>query len=408
MGRRWHHVLRAISSYAGKPVALVRDGRPANGIAFVDTQRFTIAPPGRVPLDPLHFSLVDVPDHTVLPPLWPRLQSIWVGAGPVPSVLHRCLNGLAQLVHWRLLPSLSPLAQLFHAVMRRARWGPHRGGMFVAISGAAAGGTTQRREWHLVAEGDAGPLIPSMAAAAVIRNLLDGKRPAAGARASTGDIELADYEALFVGRAIYTGLRNPGTEPAGAPLYHRILASAWDELAAPIRAMHNLASSGAAMTAVGQASIERGANPLAHVVASLMAFPKAGRNVPVQVEFTASEAGEVWQRTFGGKTFSSSQRRGSGRWDGLLAERFGPMTFGLAVVVAGGCLQLVVRKWSMFGVPMPQFLAPGGHAREHAENERFNFDVEITLPLIGRIVRYRGYLEPVTAERPRPALPQKP
>jgi hypothetical protein len=63
------NVIRAIASYAGKPVALRRDGRPALGYGLVDTRRYTIAPPGRQPLHPIRFSLVDVPDLQLLPAL---------------------------------------------------------------------------------------------------------------------------------------------------------------------------------------------------------------------------------------------------------------------------------------------------------------------------------------------------
>jgi len=35
---------RAIASYAGKPVALIRDGRQATGYALIDARRYTIAP----------------------------------------------------------------------------------------------------------------------------------------------------------------------------------------------------------------------------------------------------------------------------------------------------------------------------------------------------------------------------
>jgi len=46
----------------------------------------------------------------------------------------------------------------------------------------------------------------------------------------------------------------------------------------------------------------------------------------------------------------------------------------------------------MFGIPLPRRLAPGGIAYESAEDGRFRFFVEITLPLIGLIVRYQGWL----------------
>ncbi len=115
------NVIRAIAGYAGKPVRLVRRAKRATGHAFVESLRYTIAPPGYLPLRSTRFSLVDVPDLQVLPRLWPQLDSVWTGAGPVPAILHRMLSGLAWLVRLRLLPSLSPFARLIHFASNRLR-----------------------------------------------------------------------------------------------------------------------------------------------------------------------------------------------------------------------------------------------------------------------------------------------
>jgi hypothetical protein len=61
------NVIRAIASYAGRPVATGRGG--ATSYALIDSRRYTVAPPGRLPLFPIRFSLVDVPDRYVLPAL---------------------------------------------------------------------------------------------------------------------------------------------------------------------------------------------------------------------------------------------------------------------------------------------------------------------------------------------------
>ena len=138
------NVVRAIASYAGRPVALVRGGQKTVGYALIETARFTIAPPGCLPLHPIRFSLVDVPDLLVLPALWPSLRSVWLGAGPVPEIWHRVLNALAWAVRLRLLPSLLPLAGLMHATMNRLSFGEHRGGMFVALEGVGDDGQRMR------------------------------------------------------------------------------------------------------------------------------------------------------------------------------------------------------------------------------------------------------------------------
>jgi hypothetical protein len=87
------------------------------------------------------------------------------------------------------------------------------------------------------------------------------------------------------------------------------------------------------------------------------------------------------------------QFEGRDRDAGLLCERFGPLTIGLAMAIMDGRLRLIVRQWRMFGLPLPRFLAPTGNTFERAEDGRFHFHVEIGFPWTGLIVRYRGWLE---------------
>ncbi len=383
------NVIRAIASYAGQPVRLWRDGRPAVGRGLIETRRFTIAPPGALPLRPTLFSLVDVPDLQALPRLWPELTSVWMGAGPVPEILHRALILLARAVPLRLVRSLGHLAPLMHAAINVLRWGEHRGGMFIEVEGADAGGRHVARSWHMIAEGDDGPLIPSMAAEAMIRRRLAGRPPPPGARAATGDLELTDYEALFSRRKIVSGIRDPPAAPL--PLYRRLLGDAYTQLPGPIQAMHDLTET---LAVEGRATIERGRNPLAQAIAAAVGFPPAGENVAVKVVFTLREGREVWRRSFADASFTSTQEEGQGSFDRLICERFGPFTFGIALVREPDRLRLVVRRWSLFAIPLPSALAPFGSTFERAEDDRFHFHVEIRLPVIGLIVGYRGWLAP--------------
>jgi hypothetical protein len=385
------NVIRAIASYAGKPVAMIRDGRKAEAYALIDSRRYTIAPPGRLPLHPIRFSLVDVPDLEVLPELWPGLRSVWMGAGPVPEVWHRALNALAWLVRLKLLPSLSPLAPLMYRTINVLSFGEHRGGMFVAVEGEGTAGERIERSWHLLAEGNDGPLIPSMAAEAIIRNCLAGRRPAPGARPAATDLELADYEPLFARRAISTGYRQGLPADDRAPLYRRLLGDAWNSLPQPLQAMHDL---GAELSAEGLADVERGSGLLARLAACVIGFPRAGKDLPVTVSFRAEDGREHWKRTFAGRSFASTQEQGRGRFERLLCERFGPFNFGMAAVCDDGRMRLVLRRWSFLGIPMPLALAPREDAFEFARDGRFHFHVEIGHAITGLIVRYRGWLVP--------------
>ncbi|HRD76878.1 MAG TPA: DUF4166 domain-containing protein, partial [Hyphomicrobiaceae bacterium] len=160
----------------------------------------------------------------------------------------------------------------------------------------------------------------------------------------------------------------------------------------PLRRLH--AFEGACRYS-GTASVEGAGNSVAWAIARLFGFPKATPRIEVEVQFTRVNGVETWRRRFAGAAFASTQEIGRGRNEGLLIERFGPLAFGLAVTEQGGRLGLEVRRWTLLGVPMPRRLAPWTRASEHDAGDRFNFDVEIGLPIVGRLVRYRGHLEPV-------------
>jgi Domain of unknown function (DUF4166)/Saccharopine dehydrogenase NADP binding domain len=391
------NVIRAIASYAGKPLRRKRRGKFGAGYPLTEQIRYTIATPGQIPLRSTLFSLMDVPDLQALPKLWPEADDVWMGAGPRPEILHRFLIGLAWLVRLRILPALSLAAPLLHFVANHVRWGEHRGGMFVEVDGMHASGARLSRSWHLIADGDDGPFIPSMAVEAIVSNALQGRPPRPGARTAVHDLELDDYDRLFAKRTIYAGVRFNQANDA-APLYARILGGTWDALPAEIRAMHDARTTA---VAEGRAQIQRGRSPLARLAAAFIGFPATNPDVPVRVQFDASNGCETWTRRFGRDSFRSWQFAGRDRSDGLLCERFGPLTFAMALVATGGCLSLVLRRWSAFGLPLPMWLCPRSASYESAEQGRFNFHVKISHPLTGLIIRYDGWLVPLTATASR-------
>src|SRR3546814_8259243 len=82
----------------------------------------------------------------------------------------------------------------------------------------------------------------------------------------------------------------------------------------------------------------------------MMRFPKAAERVPLTVAFDPENGGEHWTRDFGGTRFSSHQSRGAGRNEHLLVERFGALSFAMALVVEQDRLHLIPRRWSAFGI----------------------------------------------------------
>ena len=382
------NVLRAVLGYAGAPVRLIRDGLPASGRGLADTHRHTVAPPGAMPLHNTLFSLVDVPDLRAIPAAMPQIRSLWMGAGPLPEPLHRLLITLARLRAALRLPSLSPLAPLAHAVLNALKYGEHRGGMFLQAHGTR-GGQPVTRSWHLLAEGDDGPLIPSMAIEALVRQCQAGKPPEPGARSGIDALSLADYDALFSSRAIVTGWR----EEADGAIYQQILGASFATLPGALQTLH---APGPRSLWSGRATVQRGTSRLAALVAALFGFPKAGQDIPVSVTFrTAPDGTETWGRNFDGRLMVSTQEAGAGRNAHLITERFGPFAFGLALVIDGAKLRIIPRRWTLFGLPLPRTLMPRGDSHETEADGKFRFHVEIALPLIGPVVTYDGWLEQI-------------
>jgi len=382
------NVIEAIMSYAGKPVPVVRDGELTTAPALIDSRRYVVAPPGIEPLPPMRFSLTELPDQTVMPAQNPALKDLWTGVGTRPQIFLRGLNILAGIVRLRLLPSLSPFAGIAFAAMKLFAWGAHRGGLILRVGGIDGGGEQVTREWHMIAEGDDGPFIPAIAAAALVRRRKSGEVFAPGARPATEDFTLADFSTVFDAKDIATGIRD--RVPEDAPLYRHVLGPAFDRLPEPIKAMHTDPDG---RTIRGRARVDRGSNPLARIIAKIVGFPKAGAEIPVEVTFTTQDGGELWERSFDGNRFSSFQKKGDGAFEHLLSERFGPLEFGLALILKDDRLWLKTLGWRAFGIPMPRFLAPSGDAFEHVEDGRFHFHVEIKHWMTGLIVRYRGWLE---------------
>ena len=172
-------------------------------------------------------------------------------------------------------------------------------------------------------------------------------------------------------------------------LYARLLAGRWSGLPAAIRRMHALDDR---LSAAGRARVERGTGILAGAIAGIAGFPPAAEDVAVRVDFERRGEVETWRRQFGDHVFQSTQEIGRNR---RLVERFGPAAFAMRLSWDGKRLNLDLRHWRLYGVPMPGWLSPSSVAYEHVVDGRFAFFVEISHPMTGLIVRYQGWLEPV-------------
>jgi hypothetical protein len=170
------------------------------------------------------------------------------------------------------------------------------------------------------------------------------------------------------------------------PLYRRLLGERFEQLPACVRELHDVAN---ASVWTGRADVERGASLASRVVATLFGLPPAGRDQALRVTFQVDGDREIWSRTFGDAEFRSVQYEHGG----LLRERVGPSTFVFALETSADGMALMLRGVRFLGVPLPRLLAPSVRTFESERDGRYRFEVEASLPLLGRIVRYAGWLE---------------
>lgn len=175
------------------------------------------------------------------------------------------------------------------------------------------------------------------------------------------------------------------------PLFALALGERFGGLPAAVRAVH---APGHRLELAGRAEVLRGRHLGATVIAALFRLPVAGTDVEVEVVIEPTGAGEVWTRTFAGRRFRSVltlHPAGQGR----VVERFGPLSFELAVLTDADGLAMVVTGLRLGPLRLPAWLRPAASAREFVDDEgRFRFDVALTLPWVGLFVHYRGWLKP--------------
>jgi hypothetical protein len=183
----------------------------------------------------------------------------------------------------------------------------------------------------------------------------------------------------------------PLRSDAGAPLFQRILGQSWQALSPAIQQLH-APRSGA--TFVGHCTVRRGRNPLGRLIAHVNGLPQEGAEQPMTVRISSCGVGERWVRTCNGRSFSSTQQPGRAPYESLIAERFGPVSMYMALLVEGSNLRYSMRRWTLFGIVLPLAWAPRSKALESTQGALFKFDVEISHPMTGLIVHYVGTLAP--------------
>ncbi len=186
-------VVKAILSYAGKPVRVFHRGQWTNvpGWGLTHLEKF----PG---LGGRLLSVCETPDQDLLVTRYQPTDSAEFYAGLELKFLHLSLAGLAWLVRLKTMRSLTPLAKpLLWLAKCFLPLGSDKGGMLVQVDGIDQQGNTIKSQWSLLAEAGNGPYVPTFAAMALVRKLRDRNLIVYGATACTGLLSLDDFNDRF-------------------------------------------------------------------------------------------------------------------------------------------------------------------------------------------------------------------
>ncbi len=380
-------VVQGIFDYAGGPIKLARNGELVSIPAFSESRSKTIAPPGAMPLKHGLFGLVDTPDLQLFPKTYTGIQTSWMGAGTRPEYMLRLLIAMSKIRVVLRLSSYSWLGGIGHKAMNALASGEHRGGLYMLLRGETKD-VPQTHEWHIIAEGDDGPYIPCMAAAALIAKWLEGEIPKTGARAAHEALNLTDFYGLFSARDITYGWRT--TTDKEGPIFKQVLGPAFDALPAQIKLLHAPLST---QVWRGEAETKGPSNIITRIAGLLAGIKVKTATTDVTVTITPSEKGELWERDFGGNKFKSRLTPGKGRNQYLMTESFGMISVAMALVFEDEKLHFIPRRWFVLGIPMPKALLPRGKTFEYEAGGKFWFNVNLNLPLFGRLASYKGWLK---------------
>lgn len=374
-------VTRAIFSYIGRPIRIWRGRRWSTGYGWQDMHREDFRLPGMPPLEHRLVGLADVPDLDLLPDRLPGRPAVTFRAGTELTLQNLGVWAMSWLTRWGWLKHPDRLLPLMLGAQRlTSMFGSDRSGMIVRCFGLLQGARTERR-WTLVASDGCGPEVPGLAVPVLLQRLRD-RTLDAGARDAGPLLSLADFEPAFEAMPVRHAVTTHDLPP---PLYARVMGAAFDALPPRVRAMHEvLRDHGAA----GRATVTRGRNPLARVIAAVIGFPPEGEH-DLHVTFAERDGVETWTRDFSGRAFQSRLSQHGGR----LVETFGLLRFGFELAGDVSGFTMHIRRWWLGPLPLPITLAPRSVAREWEADDRFQFDVPIVLPLVGLIVHYRGWLE---------------
>lgn len=145
----------------------------------------------------------------------------------------------------------------------------------------------------------------------------------------------------------------------------------------------------------GFAEVKRGRGLFISLLAKLLDLPVADR-VPVRLTLIKDGEGERWLRLFGSSELNTKLLPAKGEAPFALYEIYGPFRFCVELHVKDETVEWTLINWWFLGVPLPKMVLPISRTVETVDAQgRYCFDIDLEIPLFGRLIAYRGWLDPV-------------
>lgn len=168
-------------------------------------------------------------------------------------------------------------------------------------------------------------------------------------------------------------------------MYRSAMGDAFNRLAPTIQQFHSFAGRHEFQ---GEVKVAEPASILASLLARLLGAPLIASQGPIRFELLAAPTNETWTRFFPGKTMRSTLTKSGNR----VIEQLGASRLTFELLEVAGALEMRLEKLHFLGIPCPSWLAPTVTARESGGGNTLNFHIQASVPVIGIVASYTGYL----------------
>jgi hypothetical protein len=174
--------------------------------------------------------------------------------------------------------------------------------------------------------------------------------------------------------------------PVTACLYEQVMGPSFHRLHPAIRNFHRAQGS---RRFEGAVTCDAPSSRLGQLLARMLGAPLHACAGTLVMYIVADASKETWKRRFADQHVMRSTMHVS---RGRLVERLGEARLVFELVECDGRLQMHLARLRFFGIPCPSWLMPKIHAEERGQGMELHFDVSASLPFVGTVASYRGWL----------------